>query len=334
MVAASSYTRGYGLRDVEQHLPFNDTTVTYGASFTKAAFAYMVMQLVDEGKLSLDRPVGEYLTKPLPEYPNYADLASDPRWKLFTARMLLSHTSGLPNWRWIRADRKLDIEFEPGSRYSYSGEGIALLGFVAEQITGQSLTALMHDRVFAPLHMTRTSMVWDPAFEGDHAIGYDSAGKSLGAQKRTRANAAGSMVTTAHDWALFIAAVARGDGLSKRARETMLAPQVRINSVYQFPTPRPETTTRDDAIKLSYGLGWGLFWTPHGKAYFKEGHDDGWANYSVTFDDSRTAIVIVSNSLNAEGIFPGLLAELIGDRWTPSVWEHWAPEAANTQPKQ
>ena len=320
-------SRGYGLRDVERTLPFNDTTVTYGASFTKAAFAYMVMQLVDEKKIALDRPVAEYLAKPLPEYAGYADLASDPRWKKVTPRMLLSHTAGFGNWRWIRPDRKLTIEFEPGTRYAYSGEGIVLMGLVAEQVTGKPLTDLMHDRVFAPLGMTRTSMVWNAAFEGDHAIGYDSVGKSLGAQKRTRANAAGSMVTTAHDWALFIAAVARGEGLSKAARDTMLSSQIRIRTRFQFPTLNQPETTRDDAIRLSYGLGWGLFWTPRGKAYFKEGHDDGWANYSVTFEDSKTAIVIVANSLNAEPVFPKLLADLIGDRWTPSVWEHWAPEA-------
>lgn len=73
----------------------------YGASFTKAVFAYLVMQLVGGGVLELDKAVYQYLEKPLLEHEKYRDLASDERFKLITARMLLSHTAGFPNWRWL-----------------------------------------------------------------------------------------------------------------------------------------------------------------------------------------------------------------------------------------
>jgi CubicO group peptidase (beta-lactamase class C family) len=69
------------------------------ASLTKAVFAYLVLQLADKRLLDLDKPVYQYLPKPLPEYPDYTDLATDPRYQRITARRLLSHTSGLPNWR-------------------------------------------------------------------------------------------------------------------------------------------------------------------------------------------------------------------------------------------
>ena len=82
----------YGVRDKEKNLPLTEDSVMSAASFTKVAFGYTVMQLVEEGVLDLDKPVYEYLPKPLPEYQNYTDLATDPRYKPITSRMLLSHT--------------------------------------------------------------------------------------------------------------------------------------------------------------------------------------------------------------------------------------------------
>ncbi len=319
------YLRGFGVAQAEPRLPLGDTTVMYAASFTKAMFAYLVMQLVQDKTIDLDRSIAEYLPKPLTDYEKYADLAGDERWRRFTPRMLVSHTSGLPNWRWFRPGEKLDIMFEPGDRYSYSGEGINLLQFVVEVVTDREVGDLMQERVFTPLGMTRTSMVWQPAFEADHAVGYDEEGKDLGYRKRTSARAAGSAASTIRDVARFAQAVLRGTGLDRSSRDEMLRPQIRIRSAYQFPIPSTETTSRDDGIRLSYGLGWGLLWSPYGKAYFKEGHDDGWENYLITFEEPGTAMVIMTNSSNGESIFTELLATLIGDRFTPSEWERYVP---------
>ena len=159
------YQKAFGLRSVERNEPLTVDSVMYGASLTKAAFAYMVMQLADEKRIDLDTPVTEYLTKPLPEFPKYADLRAEPRYKLITARMLLSHTAGFPNFRFLNDDGKLDIKFDPGTRYAYSGEGINLLGFVVEQITGHSVGELMQSRVFDRFGMTRT-----PAWCGSRAL--------------------------------------------------------------------------------------------------------------------------------------------------------------------
>src|SRR6202011_5022651 len=100
--------------DKDKKLPLTEDSVTAGASFTKVAFPYLVMQLVKKGILALDKPVKDYLSKPLPDYAAYQDLANDPRYKKITAKMLLSHTSGFPNLRWINDDHKLNINFEPG----------------------------------------------------------------------------------------------------------------------------------------------------------------------------------------------------------------------------
>jgi CubicO group peptidase (beta-lactamase class C family) len=319
------YLRGFGIAQAEPAVPLGDTTVMYAASFTKSMFAHLVMQLVQEKRIDLDRPIVEYLPKPLKSYEKYADLEGDERWRRFTPRMLLSHTSGLPNWRFTRPGERLDIMFKPGERYSYSGEGINLLQLVVEEATGRELGELMRERVFEPLGMTRTSMTWRPAFDGEHAVGFDETGTKLGYRKRSSARAAGSAATTIRDVARFIRAVLRSEGLDRAVREEMLRPQIRIRSAHQFPIPSADTTTRDDGIRLSYGLGWGLLWSPYGKAYFKEGHDDGWENYMIAFEEPGIAVVIMTNSSNGEGIFTELLATLIGDRFTPSEWERYVP---------
>ena len=298
-----AYLKAYGFRDKEKELPLTENSVMTAASFTKVAFAYLVMQLVQQGSLDLDKPVNQYFPKPLPEYPAYKDLADDPRYQRITARMLLSHTSGFPNFRWLNDDHKLNINFEPGTRYAYSGEGIELLQFVVETITGRSLEDLMREHIFEPFGMTRTSMVWESRFESDYANGYDEYGRSLGPDRRPKADAAGSMLTTLSDFGQFMQAVMRGQGLRPETRDLMLSPQIQIISKHEFPTLAAETTDENKPIRLSYGLGWGLYWTPYGKAFFKEGHAEGWRNYTVCFDQPKTGLLIMTNSSNGEGIF-------------------------------
>ena len=320
-----AYLKAYGVRDKEKNLPLTEDSVMAAASFSKVAFAYMVMQLIDAKALDLDKPVYQYLPKPLPEYPKYSDLAGDDRYKRITARMLLSHTSGFPNWRYINEDRKLNINFEPGMRYAYSGEGIDLLQLIVETVTKKPLEDLMRDHIFEPFGMTHSSMVWQSQFESDYANGYDEYGRSLGPERRKIADAAGSMQTTLRDFARFMEAVMHGERLSKPTLQLMLSPQIRISSKHQFPTLASETTNENEAIRLSYGLGWGLYWSPYGKAFFKEGHDEGWRNYTVCFDKSKTGLLIITNSSNGEGIFKGLLETLLKNTFTPIEWEGYTP---------
>ncbi len=133
------------------------------------------------------------------------------------------------------------------------------------------------------------------------------------------------MDTTISDYARFMQAVMQGKNLKSRFRDEMFKPQIQIFSKQQFPTPSVETTDENRKIELSYGLGWGLFRTPHGKAYFKEGHDDGWENHSVCFPDKRIAVVLMSNSSNGDRIFKELLETLIKDKYTPWKWEGYVP---------
>ena len=326
-----AYLKTYGFRDLKKSRPLTPDSVMSAASFTKVAFAYVAMQLVQEGVLDLDKPVYQYLSKPLPEYGDYSDLAGDERYKKITARMLLDHTAGFPNWRRFNEDKKLHVHFEPGSRFAYSGEGITLLQLVVESVTKKPLEDLMQERVFQPLGMARTSMVSRLRFESDSADGYDEQENSLGPQRRLQAQAAGSMKTTPADFARFIQALLQGQGLRKETKDLMLSPQVQILSKHEFPPLSTDTTDQNKPIRLSYGLGWGLYWTPYGKAFFKEGHDDGWRNYTVCFDDAKIGIVIMTNSSNGEGIYKELLETLLKNTYTPIEWENFTPY--NTPPQ-
>jgi len=319
------YLKTYGYRDKENALPLTENSVMTAASLTKSAFACLVMQLVQEGVLSLDKPVYQYLPKPLPEFPEYKDLAGDDRYKKITARMLLDHTSGFPNWRWINEDKKLNINFEPGSRFAYSGEGITLLQFVVETMTDRSLAGLMRERIFVPFGMSRTSMIWEPRFETDFANAYDEHEHSLGPQRRKYPDAAGSMQTTLADYSRFLQAVLHSDRLKKETRDEMLAPQIQILSKHEFPSLSNEPTDENKSIRLSYGLGWGLYWTPYGKAFFKEGHDDGLRHYAVCFEKPGVGILIMTNSANGEGIYKELLETLLKNTYTPIEWEQFTP---------
>ncbi|MFZ6709835.1 serine hydrolase domain-containing protein [Undibacterium sp. TC9W] len=319
------YTKSFGFRDKEKLLPLITDTVMYGASFTKTVFATLVAQLAAEGVLDLDLPIQQYLPKPLPDYDNYSDLADDPRYLTITLRMLLNHTAGFANFRWLNPGKKLEIKFTPGSRYAYSGEGINLAQFVVETITQKSADTLIQERIFDPLAMHNTSMQWQDRFRDNLAVGHDEKEKTLGHVKRKKVNAAGSMDTTLNDYAHFIQAVMQASIISKEAKAIMLAPQIAITTPSQFPTLSTALTDENKQIQLAYGLGWGIFQTPYGKAYFKEGHDDGWENHTVVFDEQKTGVVIMSNSSNGDGIFKELLALLIQDVYTPWRWEGYLP---------
>lgn len=320
------YLKTYGYRNRETRSALEPTTTMYGASLSKAVFAYLVMQLVQEKLLDLDKPLYRYLPKPLPEYAAYRDLAGDEQWRQLTARMALTHTTGLPNWRWLAPDKKLRFRFAPGTQYLYSGEGLQILQLAVEALTQKGLAALSAERVFGPLGMTRTSYVWQPAFEENHAIGHDEQGQPLPRPKRTTASAAGSLETTPADYAAFLAAVMQNQGLSAATKAEMTRAQVRIPFQAQF-GPRAILAAPDSnrAIRLSYGLGWGTFASPYGPAYFKEGHDEGWENHSVVFQDRQKALLLLSNSANADKIFKELLEKLLGDRTTPWEWENYLP---------
>ena len=322
------YIQAYGFSNKPANLRLDTASCLYAASLAKPLFAYLVMQLADSGLIDLDRPLYTYLPKPLPKYDNYKDLANDERYKLITARHCLSHTTGFPNWRQYdnpHQNQKLEIFFTPGQYYAYSGEGIELLQLVVETVTGQQLETLAQQLIFTPFAMRRTSFLWQPDFEKNYAWGHNLNEDTLPKNKRTEAHAAGSMETTIADYTRFMAAVMQGKNLSAKSALAVTTPQVAITgSQWQLPPVADDTSGELKKIQLSYGLGWGLFTTAYGQAFFKEGHIDGWMHYTINFPGSGTGYVIMTNSSNGESIFKELVEKLTGVT-IPWKWEHYIP---------
>jgi CubicO group peptidase (beta-lactamase class C family) len=321
---------GYSRADVQE--PIKTSTNFYGASLSKAVFAVLVMKLVEEKFIDLDKPLQDYLPKPIFEYTpqtkwhdNYAALKEDTLYKKITARMCLDHTTGFPNWRWDEPDQKLRVNQVPGSGYSYSGEGMVYLQVVIEKMTGKTLEQLMEQKVFAPLKMTMSSYSWQPRFELDYCFGHNSAGKLFEKDKDNEPRSASTLETTLDDYTLFTMGVLKKSILGAASTQTMFTPQVRLRSVKQMGPLRLKDTTNNDNISLSYGLGWVLLKSPYGTGAFKEGHGDGFQHYSIIFPDKGTGIIILTNSDNGESIFKELLETAIGDKYTPWWWENYIP---------
>lgn len=331
------WTYAYGLRDVEHHLPMTPDTYIWAASVTKAVFASWVMTLVEQKRLDLDRPIAAYMPNGLSGY--YHDttlLTADPRYRKLTPRMLLSHTSSLCNY--APADMpngKLRIQYEPGTRYAYSGEGLTLLQFVIEQaITHEPLEVSMQRDLFTPLAMNTTSLTWNSRFESNNAVRYSATGAFLNYTRKDHARASGSMATSVNDLSRFLEALFANRIMEPGTREQMLTPQISIRAAHQFPTLDPATSDEGPAVGLSYGIGWGLLThTKYGPAFFKEGHGDGAENYVICFTRHNDCMILLTNSDNGELAFRPLLEQLLGDTVTPWLWESYTREQVLSNPE-
>jgi CubicO group peptidase (beta-lactamase class C family) len=329
------YVQSYGIRDAKGDRLATDT-VMYGASLTKTVFAYTVMQLIDQGKLNLDTPIEGDLDEPLPSYgpdpvfPDkygpYKDLADDPRWKKITPRMCLNHSTGFSNFWFIEPDQKLHIHFEPGTQFSYSGEGFILLQFVVERgrkeqglgLDVGDLTKANFDR----LEMTRTSLVWHNGQDTNVADGWNDQGQPQPHDKRSKVRAAGSMNTTISDLSKFTAALVRGQGLSPASRAEITRPGLHIATRSLFPLFLPNLPPAEQRKDLYSGLGVTLFDGPQGHGFYKGGHDGQTANTMVCIEATQRCVSILSNDVRSEAGFAELVRFILGDTGVPYDWEY------------
>ena len=304
--------------------PLQPDTIMYGASLTKAAFAYMLLQLADEGKLDLDAPLTQLLPRPLPEYnwygDDYSSLRTDDRWRRITPRILLTHSAGFANFRWLEPDKQLRIHFDPGTRYAYAGEGFYILQLIVEAGLGLDAGREMQKRVFDRFGMRRTSMQWRPDFAGNLADGFDSEGKIEPHDERSRVSAAGSMDTTIADQARLWAGIVRGDGLSPRMRAEMVRGQLAIRAQGQFPTLA--SVQGEPLAGLAAGLGVVTFRGAAGAGWFKGGHNDTTGNMVLCLEARRRCVVLLANDVRAERIYPELARLALGETGMPWGWEY------------
>jgi CubicO group peptidase (beta-lactamase class C family) len=289
------WAKSLGVKDGDA--PVTKETIFEAASLSKVVFAYAVLKLADQGKIDLDTPLQHYLDAPYIE--------GDPRINKITARMVLSHRTGLPNWR---ADKGLVIYFEPGDHFSYSGEGFVFLAKAVERITGQSLNDFMQQMVFTPLGMTSSSYVWREDYDARTAIGHDKGGKAQEKWKPKEENPASSLQTTASDYARFMTALLDGKGLKPETLKQMETPQIAVEqdcAVNCFGVAPLSTS-------VFWGLGVGLEKTSAGLAFWHWGDNGAFKAYMVGFPERKSGLVMFTNSENGLSIADRVVKAALG----------------------
>lgn len=304
------YSKGFGKSDNNSRKSITDSTIFEAASLTKPLFAFTVMRLQERRLIDIDKPLYQYL--------EYNDIKNDPRHKKITARMVLSHTTGFPNWREMNPDQKLDIKFDPGSSFQYSGEGYVYLQKVIKKITNQNLQEIISKWTFEPLGMNNSSLVWENNFERNFAFPHDSKQKIMYKDKPSNPMAAGTLHISVYDFGKFITTLQKLDKLKKKTYSKMFSPQTEIKYKRMFGTA--ETTDEFKFKNISWGLGWGIFNSTYGKAIFHTGHNPGFHHYTVNFLEKEIGLILMSNSENFPNVVHNLANVCIGDTCSPFKW--------------
>jgi CubicO group peptidase (beta-lactamase class C family) len=258
-----AWSGAFGVKHRDSGERITTDTIYQAASLSKPAFALAVMQLVGRGVISLDTPLSTYLPEPY--------VPDDPLVEQITARLVLSHRTGWPNWR--PAGQALQRDSPPGERFGYSGEGYVYLQRVVEHVTGRRLDELMHAEVLTPTGMDHSSFAWSHPADPALAAGHDRDGAPREIHVGEQANAASSLHGTASDYARFVATFLGPNALA----DAMLQPQVQVKE------------------HVAWGLGWGLEGNGARQAFWHWGDNPGYKSFALALRDTRAGVVVMTN---------------------------------------
>jgi CubicO group peptidase (beta-lactamase class C family) len=257
-------------------IPNTSRTLFNVASLTKPVTAITTLRLASAGKLDLDASLDPDWIDP--------DIKADPRHAKLTARIVLSHQTGFPNWRRTSPNGKLAFGFDPGTKFGYSGEGYEYLRHALEHRFNTPLPRLADSILFTPLGMTQTSFGWNPKMDTTRfAIGHDTAGVAINDGMRTteRPSAADWLVTSIGDYAKFGEYVLAGAGLSPAIFADMKKGQVQFEN------------NPNEAM----GLGWEVMKGPPDDPVIllHTGSDEGIKTMILLLPASQRGLVIFTN---------------------------------------
>jgi CubicO group peptidase (beta-lactamase class C family) len=289
----------------------DDESMFEAASLSKPVFASLALKMVEEGKLDLDKPLYQYL--------DFPEIAHDARYKQITARMVLDHTTGFPNWRWY--DKRPDsikegdmfFVYDPGT-FNYSGEGYHWLGKVVAHINGltlKNLDSLFQQKVAVPIGMDHSYFSWHP-YIGEHKVtGYQGGkifGKSWPAasphEDSTDFGSASTLHTNAEHYAKFILALLDNKIVKKETVDEMLKKQSSIPN---------EWAPMWGEIK-GWSLGYAVEPTDHGIRYSHGGDNGGFQAGCMFYREQRSGYVFFTNCDNSGPFYVNLrtfLGEMI-----------------------
>lgn len=236
------YARNIGFANTDTGQKVDEHSIFEAASLSKPVFAYFVMKLSERGAIEMNRPLHFYLPEPTMEI--------DQRYKNVNAKMVLSHSTGFPNWRWFdeRPD-SLEIKrgdffmvLDPGQGFTYSGEGYDYLARVIAHNTGRNmneLSKLFDELVREPLQIEHMYYTWDEYLYPHKVYGHIDGkpsnrnwGSGLPYQNSFKFSAAGALHTNAENYAKFLIAMMNGEGLLPETYEEMFAPRTVIEKTH------------------------------------------------------------------------------------------------------
>lgn len=283
--------------------PVTPQTMFQAASLSKPVVAHAALQLADRGLLDLDQPLSHIVAPLVP---------GDRTTAAITARHVLSHRTGLPNWR--RKENPLRSYFTPGSRFSYSGEGFVYLQAALERLADEPLDALAKRLVLDPLGMRQSSFVWRPYFAAIIADAHEEEG-ILDRFMPPEANAAYSLLTTVPDYARFLAASLAGTLLSETTARLWMTPQshVPVKRTEALESEAPET--EDD---VAWGLGWGL--ETQAGSFFHWGSNPGARAFAMGMPARRTALAMFMNGDNGLSLVPRIVQSVLPGEHPALAW--------------
>jgi CubicO group peptidase (beta-lactamase class C family) len=286
------YDKAYGYADLEKQVKADDNSIYEAASMSKSVLAYFIMRMVDRGVIALDTPLYKY-------YP-YKDIEYDNRYKLITARIVLDHTTGFPNWHQYQpADTSRHLPpgaqylmFTPGTKWSYSGDGYTYLTHVIAHLLHTDLVGLcdtVYKEVDKPLGMEHANFGWTDYVRDHLATGYryekdNPINVKRDVKKMEELEPAGGLRTNAIDYARFMIGMVNGKGLSENSFHEMLKEQAVVD------TPKANNPG------LYWGLGVAISKTPYGIVYAHSGNNQDFTTGYEIFKDSKSGLVIFANN--------------------------------------
>lgn len=282
------YYKTYGVRNTFTGEKVDENTLFEAASITKPVFAFAVQKLAERGIIDLDKPLYLYLP--------YPDIESDERYKLMTARHVLTHRTGFPNWRWMNKDGKLNLKFTPGTDYNYSGEGFEYLKMVIEKITGKKVNQVLQEEVVTPIGLYHTffsrndsliRMVANGHF--DMLPTHDELPESPGM--------AYSMHTEARIFTKFMLYLLEQKGLNAQTYQTMFQKHSDYN--YKPGDEKPKNPTY-------MGMSLEIRETPFGKSFGHGGNNGDFKCRFEVYQDLKMGYVIFTNSNTSDALLDAL----------------------------
>jgi CubicO group peptidase (beta-lactamase class C family) len=295
------YKRALGVANINTREKIDKKSIFEAASLSKPVFAYFVMKLVEKGILNLDTPLYKYMP--------YPDIERDERYKLITARIVLSHQTGFPNWRYFEmADSNMHIKygdlylkFTPGTQFSYSGEGYHYLAQVVAHLTNRDLKTLdelFQQEVAVPLGIQHAYFSGNDYVTAHMVTGHKKGvvffkkwPTSFPNQDSSTFGAAGGLHTEAIDYAKFLIGFMNKKGLSNQGFNEILKAQVQVpknNNVY--------TSDGDTA----YGLGIAIRPTVYGTVYEHGGSNGNFQCHFVIDIEKKIGYVFFTNCDNGD----------------------------------